>query len=127
MSLFFSAIGKLILDLGTDYARHKIADRKSYHKARHKRLAEAAKSQSDWQAFMAEASLHSWKDEAWTLCFIIIFFMCFIPPLQVPVKEGFALLSQTPDWFQWACLASIGASFGLRGVTHFLKKGRQDA
>ena len=127
MSLFLSALGKIVLELGHDYARHKMADRKSYQKARSMRLAEAAKSQSDWQALMAEASAHSWKDEAWTLCFILILLMCFVPPLQDAVRQGFALLSETPDWFQWACLASIAASFGIRGVSYFSKQGRQDA
>jgi len=30
-------------------------------------------------------------------------------------------LSRTPDWFQWAVYASIGASFGLRGLKGFKK------
>ena len=51
----------------------------------------------------------------------------FVPPLQDAVRQGFALLSETPDWFQWACLASIAASFGIRGVSYFSKQGRQDA
>ena len=55
------------------------------------RLAEAAKSQSDWQALMAEASV-TWKDEAWTLCFILILLMCFVPPLQDAGVAGKALL-----------------------------------
>lgn len=45
--------------------------------------------------------------------------MCFIPATQGFVREGFALLAETPDWFRWALLASIGASFGLRGFTKF--------
>ena len=95
--------------VGTDFAKMKIADRKSLSQARHMRLRAAAKSQADWQAFMAHASAQSWKDEAWTLCFIVILAMCFIPAIQIYVAEGFALLEMTPPWFQWACLASIGA------------------
>ena len=38
---------------------------------------------------------------------------------QMAADEGFALLGQTPHWFQWACMASIGASFGLRGFNRF--------
>ena len=65
--------------------------------------------------FIIRPARHSWKDEAWTICFIGIFFMCFVPSLQHHVATGFAILQTTPDWFQWAVLASIGASFGLRG------------
>lgn len=125
MTLFLSALGKVILDLGQDYVHHKIQDRKSYRTAHQKRLNEAAKLHADWQALMAQASHHSWKDEAWTICFIIILVMCFIPSLQDEVGRGFAILSQTPDWFQWALLASIGASFGLRGFSAFAQKAKK--
>ena len=37
-------------------------------------------------------------------------------------KTGLALaLSRTPEWFQWAMYASIGASFGIRGIKGFKK------
>lgn len=119
MSLFLASLGKIVLDLGQDFVRHKIDDRQSLARAKKIRLNKAAQSQADWQAFMAEASSHSLKDEAWTLCFIVILAMCFIPATQSYVAEGFALLGQTPHWFQWACMASIGASFGLRGFDRF--------
>ena len=47
--------------------------------------------------------------------------MCFIPFTQPYVDAGFAALSRTPEWFQWAMYASIGASFGIRGIKGFKK------
>ena len=76
----------------------------------------AATQEAGWEKIMAEASKDSWKDEAWTILFIAIIAMCFIPPLQPYVDRGFEVLSTTPDWFQWAMYASIAASFGLRGI-----------
>ena len=76
----------------------------------------AATHEAGWEKIMAEASKDSWKDEAWTILFIIIIAMCFIPPLQPYVDRGFEVLSATPQWFQWAMYASIAASFGLRGI-----------
>ncbi len=76
----------------------------------------AATHEAGWEKIMAEASKDSWKDEAWTILFIIIIAMCFIPPLQPYVDRGFEVLSTTPQWFQWAMYASIAASFGLRGI-----------
>ena len=70
---------------------------------------------------MALASDNSWKDEAWTILFICIIAMCFIPFTQQYVEDGFAALSRTPEWFQWAMYASIGASFGIRGLKGFKK------
>src|SRR6056300_1104559 len=76
----------------------------------------AATHEAGWEKIMAQASGDSWKDEAWTILFIIIIAMCFIPPLQPYVDRGFQVLETTPDWFQWAMYASIAASFGLRGI-----------
>ena len=70
----------------------------------------------DWEAQAMSASDNSWKDEAWTILFIVIIAMCFIPPLQPYVERGFTALESTPQWFQWAMYASIAASFGLRGI-----------
>ena len=76
----------------------------------------AATHEAGWEKIMAEASKDSWKDEAWTILFIIIIGMCFIPPLQPYVREGFAALDDTPEWFPYAVYASIAASFGLRSL-----------
>ena len=76
----------------------------------------AATHEAGWEKIMAQSSQDSWKDEAWTVLFIIIIAMCFIPFTQPYVEQGFDALSRTPDWFQWAMYASIGASFGIRGL-----------
>ena len=82
----------------------------------------AATHEAGWEKIMAQGSQDSWKDEAWTSLFIAIIAMCFIPPLQPYVERGFDALSRTPDWFQWAMYASIGASFGLRGLSKVRRK-----
>jgi len=81
----------------------------------------AATHEAGWEKIMAESSKDSWKDEAWTILFIVIIAMCFIPPLQPYVERGFDALARTPDWFQWAMYASIGASFGLRSMSKLKK------
>ena len=79
-------------------------------------MVSRATSEADWEKIMAQASDNSWKDEAWTILFIIIIAMCFIPFTQPFVERGFDALSNTPSWFQYAVYASIAASFGLRGL-----------
>ena len=94
-------------------------------KAKAKQQLEVAKVQAQvkrveqdgsWEEKAMDASADSWKDEAWTILFIIIIGMCFVPPLQPYVREGFAALEDTPEWFQYAVYASIAASFGLRSL-----------
>lgn len=81
----------------------------------------AATHEAGWEKIMAQGSRDSWKDEAWTILFIVIIAMCFVPFTQPYVERGFDALSNTPSWFQYAVFASIGASFGIRGLKGFRK------
>ena len=57
----------------------------------------------------------SWKDELWTIWFIIVLTACFVPEVQVYVKSGFVFLKEDcPEWFTWCVLGSVVASFGLK-------------
>ena len=100
-------------------AKNKVAVAKAEAEAEVMKVA--ATHEAGWEKVMAEASKDSWKDEAWTVLFIAIIAMCFIPPLQPYVERGFEALDKTPDWFQWAMYASIAASFGLRGLSKVKK------
>ena len=100
-------------------AKNKVAVAKAEAEAEVMKVA--ATHEAGWEKVMAEASKDSWKDEAWTILFIAIIAMCFIPPLQPFVERGFDALDKTPDWFQWAMYASIAASFGLRGLSKVKK------
>ena len=42
----------------------------------------AATNEAGWEKIMAKSSDNSWKDEAWTILFIVIISMCFIPFTQ---------------------------------------------
>jgi len=95
-------------------AKGKVAQAKAEAEAEVMKVA--ATHEAGWEKIMAQASDNSWKDEAWTILFIIIIAMCFIPFTQPYVERGFAALDDTPDWFQYAVYASIAASFGLRSL-----------
>ena len=73
-----------------------------------------ATGEISWEQAAIEASKDSWKDEAWTLCFIAIVLGSFVPWLQPYMKQGFENLQAAPQWFSWAMYASIAASFGIR-------------
>ena len=69
-----------------------------------------------WEEKAMDASADSWKDEAWTICFILIIVASFVPAAQPYMEQGFDFLRTAPDWIQWGILASIGASFGLKSI-----------
>ena len=75
----------------------------------------------DWEQSAIEASNDSWKDELWTLVFVVILIANFIPSLQETMARGFANLETTPLWVQWGMYASIAASFGIRTMKGFGK------
>lgn len=64
----------------------------------------------------------SFKDEAWTIVFILIILFCMIPFTQETVLRGFEILEQIPEWFSWCIYGAIASSFGLRSLTKFGKK-----
>lgn len=70
----------------------------------------------DWESKAMDASADSWKDEAWTICFILIIIASFVPAAQPYMQQGFDFLRTAPEWIQWGILASIGASFGLKSI-----------
>ncbi len=80
-----------------------------------------ASSDAAWEVKAMDASSDSWKDEAWTLCFIGMIVASFVPPLQPYMQQGFDFLRTAPEWLQYGILASIAASFGLKSITQLKK------
>ena len=74
----------------------------------------AATHEAGWEKVMAEASKDSWKDELWTIVFVVILCFNFVPSMQEIMKIGFQNLEECPLWVQWGMYASIAASFGIR-------------
>ena len=74
-----------------------------------------------WEQSAIEASKNSWKDELWTVVFVIILGANFFPAFQEPMRQGFENLENCPDWVAWGMYASIAASFGIRGIKGFKK------
>ena len=75
----------------------------------------------DWEQSAIEASRDSWKDELWTIVFVLVLAANFIPFLQDAMARGFVNLETTPLWVQWGMYASIAASFGIRTVKGLTK------
>ena len=59
-----------------------------------------ATGEISWEQAAIEASADSWKDEAWTLCFIAIVLGSFVPWLQPYMKQGFENLQAAPSGSQ---------------------------
>jgi hypothetical protein len=96
--------------LATSYIDGKTAVQKANAEIKLKQ----ATGEIDWEQSAIEASKDSWKDELWTIVFVLILVANFIPSMQDIMARGFANLETTPLWVQWGMYASIAASFGIR-------------
>ena len=114
--LGLSLVGK-VADLAGSYIDGKTAVKKAEAETNMK----IATGEISWEQAAIKASDNSWKDEAWTVCFIAIVGCSFVPPLQPYMREGFANLEAALQWFQWSLYASIAASFGIRTMKGFKK------
>ena len=106
-------IGQIVSAIGglaTSYIDGKTAIQKANAEIKIKQ----ATGEMDWEQAAIEASNNSWKDELWTVVFVLILAANFVPSLQETMARGFANLETTPLWVQWGMYASIAASFGIR-------------
>jgi hypothetical protein len=70
----------------------------------------------EYDVKVAEQMETSWKDEWLTILLSIPAILCFIPGGAKYVADGFGALKDTPEWYQWAFLGMIIASFGLKSI-----------
>jgi len=106
-------IGQIVSAIGglaTSYIDGKTAIQKANAEIKLKQ----ATGEINWEQSAIEASKESWKDELWTIVFVLILVANFIPSMQDVMGQGFANLGTTPLWVQWGMYASIAASFGIR-------------
>jgi len=87
------------------------------------KISTGQKADIAWE--QTSISTSGWKDEWFTIILSIPAILCFIPGMDVYVVRGFAALSETPKWYQWAFLVAVGSAFGYRKIADFmnLKKG----
>jgi hypothetical protein len=91
-------------------------------RAQHERKLEVIKHDAGWENKMADASMHSWKDEFWTVILaaplIAISYGAIVndPEIIERVRHGFSVLSELDDWYQYLLFLAISASFGIRGA-----------
>jgi len=86
--------------------------------------AQAKRVEQDggWEETAMQASADSWKDELWTVAFVLMIVACFIPAAQPYMKAGFEFLkNDCPEWLSYGILISIGASFGIKSITQLKK------
>lgn len=103
--------------------RQELADKKhqrqveledALHKRKVELISQGLAADANWEMEFARQAASSWKDEYTLIVISIPAILCFIPGLDVYVKDGFAALEQTPVWYQIAFLSLFLATVGIR-------------
>lgn len=111
-----------IANIAGGYLKNKAAEKQAKHEAKMRVI----ENDGDWEAKMADASAHSWKDEFWTIILAVPIFMIGYsivvndPSVVDRVESGFAALSQLPEWYQYLLFIAISSSFGIKGVSKLM-------
>ena len=79
-------IGLGLLGKVADLAGAVIDSKAVVKKAEAETKMKLATGEISWEQAAIKASENSWKDEAWTVCFIAIVACSFVPPLQPYMK-----------------------------------------
>src|SRR5210317_820877 len=116
------------LELGKDFLKGKAEEKKAIQE----RKINAIQNDADWEAKMADATANSWKDEFWSIVLalpiVAIAYSVAIDDVSIidRVKEGFAVLNDLPEWYQYLLFIAVSASFGLKSADKLmnLKKGK---
>ena len=90
--------------------------------ATHERKLQVIQNDASWENKMADSSMHSWKDEFWTIILALplmaISFGVITDNSEVieRVRMGFEVLGELDDWYTYLLFLAISASFGLRSA-----------
>ena len=115
-----SQILSSVVGLGTSFLDSKA----QIQKAKAVKEQKIAEGTANWETMAMDASKGGFKDELWTIVFVLILVANFIPwgGMQDIMQRGFENLEKCPEWITYGMYASIAASFGLRSFSKLRRK-----
>ena len=113
---------QLLIKPLADLAGGWLQGRKEIQQATIQKEVTQLQNEASWDTVQAEASKSSWKDEWLTILVSIPMIMSFIPGMKETVMNGFDVLAQCPEWYQYLIGVVFAASFGIKKVTDIFAK-----
>lgn len=90
------------------------------------RLSKAQDAEIAWDNTAVSQMDRSWKDEYLTLLLSAPIILAFLGDWgRKAAAEGFAAISDVPEWYMVAFMASIAASFGVRALVDRFGLGKR--
>lgn len=108
-----------IVEVAKDYMQSrretKQRDQELERVMQEKRLEAISKAEDHAQAFrLLQLEKAGWRPGYWTVTLSIPVMMAFVPKLAPYVLEGFQVLEQTPDYFQYFLGIAVTSAFGYQ-------------
>ena len=91
-------------------------------KARATVMEKQATGEIDWDLEAIRGARNSWKDEWLVILFSIPLILAFVPKMELEVLNGFTVLEQMPEWYQYSLGVIVASSFGVRAATKFFRR-----
>lgn len=111
-----------LIGFAQDVTVRWLGNRREKSQAKHDAEMAVIRGEQNADAYSANDMRYSLKDEWLTVLLsvplIVIFYSAvWGDPAQIEqVKLAFSAMSDLPEWFQWAFLGCVAATFGLRSV-----------
>jgi len=133
LTIIGQAVGSLF-NMGTEYVKasqarkttrlnNELGIQDAKTKAAIKKILTSQEGDIAWDNTSLKQS--GWKDEFLLILYSIPLILCFVPSLSDYVREGFTILKETPEWYQYSLGLMVASSFGHKKfLTHMnTKKG----
>ena len=91
-------------------------------KAKAKIMEKQATGEIDWDLEAIRGARNSWIDEWLVILFSIPLILAFVPGMELVVLNGFEVLNQMPEWYQYSLGVIVASSFGVRAATKFFRR-----
>ncbi len=91
-------------------------------KARATVMEKQATGEIDWDLEAIRGARNSWKDEWLVILFSVPLILAFVPGMELVVLNGFSVLNQMPEWYQYSLGVIVASSFGVRAATKFFRR-----
>ena len=121
MSIFTALLGP-IADIGKTFLNNRAEEKQAKHQAK----MSVIQNDANWEAKMADASSHSWKDEFWTIILATPIFMVGYAIISGDMsivdrtKQAFQTLNELPEYYQYLLFIAISSSFGIKGASKLM-------
>lgn len=113
MNVFTSVISGIVSPIANLFTKR--SENKTNVKLKQiERLKGADDALAEWESIQAENGRFSWKDEFWTVILAVPLVLCFIPDYVPFIREGFTVLQEMPEFYQYWLGVAILTSFGIR-------------